>query len=180
MKKTILLAFAAMLAACGNQFEVPETKAHVQPVAAPVEVKPVSNWSYSSKKDEMEGTTTKYAECYADNTIKFDFPYEEAGGSKFDLIVRQNKTLDIMLTVSSGQFMGSFSDRYAKFKFDDEKPMQITYNGTSDGSSDVIFFKSTAKLLKKIKAAKKLKIEVEFYGYGKKIIDFTLGGLKWE
>lgn len=177
--KLSILFVAFIMQSCGNQFEVPETKSQTTP-AQPVAPTPKQNWSYSSKVDEMEGTKINYAECLADTRLLFDFPYKEEGGSSFELVLRKNKTFDIFLTVSSGQFMSAFNGRSAKFKFDDEKPFKVTYNGASDGSSNIIFFNNTTKLLNKLKVAKKLKIEVVFYDYGNQIIEFNVGGLKWE
>jgi hypothetical protein len=141
---------------------------------------PISNWQYSNTVDEMEGRKVHIAECYSDNNILFEFPYNQEGGSSFELFLRKNKDFDIGLSVSKGQFLSGYGNRGVKLKFDNEKPFIVGYNGTSDGSSETIFLHNTSKILNKLKTAKKLKIEVEFYDCGNQIINFTVQGLKWD
>lgn len=137
------------------------------------------NWEYSESKDEMTGKKTYYAESVSTNTLEFDFPYN--GGSSFSLGIRYGKQgKDIFLRVSKGQFLTSYNGSSMRVKFDDESPVNYSYVGTSDGSADVIFIESYSKFLNKLKKAKKVSLEPEFYQAGKQIINFNVEGLKWE
>ncbi len=137
------------------------------------------NWKYSEEENKMEGTKEFYATNTSTNKIEFEFPYD--GGSTFDLLVRNlGKENEVVLTVSKGQFMTSIGgSENLKVKFDDEKPMNFSYNSADDASMDVVFLNNSAKFLKKLKTAKKVMIECTFFNAGSKVIEFDVEGLKW-
>lgn len=138
------------------------------------------HWSYSNDKDQMSGQARFFASCQSTNEIEFKFPYQ--GGSTFTLTVRNmGKGNEIMLQVSKGQFIGSIgSMEKLRVKFDEEPPINVSYDSPSDGSADVIFLNSVNKIIEKLKTSKKLMIEAEFFDEGLKIIYFDVEGLKWE
>lgn len=141
---------------------------------------PKENWRKTESEDKMEGTKRYFATSTSTNQIEFEFPYN--GGSTFSLIVRNmGKGNEVLMTVSKGQFMTSFSgSETIKMKFDDEKPFNVSYNSADDASMDVIFFNSSNKILTKLKSANKLMIEAPFYDAGRQIIYFDVSGLEWE
>ncbi len=119
-----------------------------------------------------------FARVTSTNEIEFDFPYH--GGSNFDIVARKDgKETDLMLTVTKGQFISSMGDEIISMKFDNGKVEKYYYTMAADGSADVIFFSNPAKIIKKLKGAKKVKIEAMFYDAGKKVIEFDVDGLKW-
>jgi len=138
------------------------------------------NWTYSEDADKMEGTKRYFASCVSTNEIEFEFPYN--GGSYFTLTVRNmGKGNEIILQVSKGQFMTSImSSEKCKVKFDDEKPVNFTYNSAADGSHDIIFFENSQKFLNKLKTSKKIMIEAQFFNAGSKVIEFDVEGLTWD
>jgi hypothetical protein len=139
----------------------------------------VDNWNYSEDKDEMTGKKTYFAMCYSENKVFFEFPYD--GGSSFTLGVRKSPSgTDVYLSVSKGQFLTSYDGSSMRVKFDDEPPVTYTYNGTSDGSSDVIFIGSKSRFISKLRKAKRVSLEPEFYQAGKQIVKFNVEGLKWQ
>lgn len=154
-----------------NYIATPETE--IQTPIAPV------NWEYSKTHDKMENSTIYYAECYSDNRILFDFPYNQEGGSYFTLIVRKMKKNEVLITVSKGQFLSGYN-RVVKLKFDNENTFNVGCSSSSDGSSETIFLSNSAKIISKLKKAKKVMIEVEFYDFGRQILEFTVKDLKWE
>jgi len=138
------------------------------------------NWNYRESQDEMSGDTRYFASSYSTNRINFDAPY--AGGSSFDLIIRNmdGKT-SVLMTVSKGQFiLGYGESKKARIKLDEEAPFTMTYSSSNDGSADVIFFDYPSKLIGEIKKAKKLMIEASFYSAGRKVVYFDVEGLEWE
>jgi hypothetical protein len=137
------------------------------------------NWTYSEDVDKMEGTKRYYASCVSTNEIEFEFPYN--GGSYFTLTIRNmGKGNEIILQVSKGQFMTSImSSETCKVKFDDEKPVNFSYNSSADGSHDIIFLENSQKLLNKLKTAKKLMVETQFFNAGSQVIEFDVDGLNW-
>lgn len=138
-------------------------------------------WVYSEKEDKMEGGKKYFAEVTATEKLKFEFPYD--GGSTATLALRNAEGKNsIMLSVSKGQYNSDITgeNNSLKMKFDDEKPMTVSYGIPSDGSSDLIFINSEAEIINKLKAAKKVLIEVEFYNEGNRQIEFIVDGLKWD
>src|SRR3546814_9545988 len=63
---------------------------------------PESEWNDSTEKDEMRGTTSRFAQLDAANMINLDFPYGEQRGR---IVVRQSAQFgfDILVGVPSGQ-----------------------------------------------------------------------------
>jgi hypothetical protein len=135
-------------------------------------------WNYSEDVDQMDNTKRTIASLKADNTIEFDFPY---GNSEFTINVRKWKgSTDVYLYCSSCQFIAGISgEKTYRVKFDDEAPFRVTANYSTDGSSDVVFLGSETKLITKLKTAKKLIIEPEFFDVGFKPVTFSVQGFKW-
>lgn len=140
----------------------------------------IDNWVYKEDVDKMTSEKQYLAYTTSTNKVDFDFPYN--GGSTFTLGVgNKSKENNIVLLVSKGQFMMSigYSDT-VRIKFDDEKPMDISYSSPSDGSSDRIFLSQANTLISKLKVAKKVMIEAEFFDGGNQIIEFNVEGFKWD
>jgi len=141
---------------------------------------PKSDWEYSTEEDKMSGEKMFFAATVSTNEIEFEFPY--GGGSTFTLAVRNmKKENEVLMTVSKGQFLTSLmSEQYVRMKFDDEKPINVNYSMSDNGSLDIIFFKSTSKILAKLKTAKKIMIEAPFFDAGRQIVYFDVEGLVWD
>ena len=127
------------------------------------------NWMYDSKKDELHGTTTKFAGTLSTNVVNFDFPYN--GGSELLLTVRKNhEGTDVYITISKGQFVCGVVDGCdVAFKFDDGKIMNITMVEPDSHASDTLFVRldsTEQKIIDKLKTSKKLIIAPKFYQYG--------------
>lgn len=140
------------------------------------EAKPI--WKYKEFEDKMDNSKTYLASVTSTNEINFSSPYD--GGSSFYLNVRNdNKQNEVYLKVSKGQFGGS--SKTCRVKFDDNPVVSYDYMGTSDYSSDVIFFKNPKKFIASLKKAKKLMIECAFFQEGARIIEFDdVQGLEWD
>ncbi|MES2689606.1 MAG: hypothetical protein V4658_04340 [Bacteroidota bacterium] len=143
-------------------------------------IEQTNNWTYEETVDEMDGTKSKFASTGSTNTLQFAFPYD--GGSTGDLVVRKTgKKLDVYLKISKGQFISSYTwDRTVDIKFDDGKTLQYAYGSSSDYSSDVIFLDNAAQLLSKLKAAKQVKIKIDFYQYSGQVLTFNTEGLNFK
>lgn len=139
------------------------------------------NWTFEQDTDKMSGKVNYYTHITSVNKIYFKFPYE--GGSSFYLTVRkEDNSNDVLLQVSKGQFISSMGDENitVKVKFDSEVPEEYTYTGTTDGSNTTIFIGSVKKFINKLRTAKKLMIEAEFYQEGRKVIEFDVSGFEWK
>jgi len=159
----------------GNQ----ETSTSAKDGQKEEEEKKKTNWTNEENEDKMSGEKRFFTYTTSTNEIEFDFPYQ--GGSSFTLLVRNmGKANEVALTVSKGQFMPSImNERSVRVKFDDEKPFNYSYAGTSDGSATTIFIVKANQFINKLKKAKKLMIEAPFYDAGMQIIYFDVEGFKW-
>ena len=141
---------------------------------------PESEWHYSTEKDEMRGTETRYANLDAANTITLDFPYGEQRGR---FLVRQSAKFgfNIMVGVPSGQIMcNSFSNSHVNVKFDDGPIQRYGCTDASDGTSNMVFIEGAKGFLSKLKKSKKAIVEAEFFQNGMQQMTFNTANLKWE
>jgi len=146
-------------------------------VAAPAAS--TSKWQYSEDKDEMRGTTTRYAQVVSENTVDLDFPYGTVNGQ---IVIRKRPKdgLNIMFTVDKGQILcHSFGDDHISVKFDDGPVKRYSCTGTSDGSSETSFIENASGFLSNLKKAKRTIIEAEFYQKGNQQFTFDTAGLNW-
>lgn len=139
----------------------------------------VTKWQFQEDVDKMTSKTVKYASIDANEELEFKFPYD--GGSVASLTIRKKDgSNDIYLSVSKGQFNGTYDGGQVRIKFDEEQPKKFSFTAPSDNSSDVIFINSTKAIISKLKTSKKIIIEAEFFNEGNRQIEFDVSGFKWE
>lgn len=139
---------------------------------------PVGAWRYVQRKDEMRGTTTKFASIVSGNSHSFAFPY--SGGSKLELTLRRTGGADeVLLEISKGQFTSCISHCAIAAKFDDGKVLTYTGSAAAAGRSDVIFINEASGFVRRIGQAKRLTLEPEFFREGRRQFSFEVSGLKW-
>lgn len=138
------------------------------------------NWTYEEEKDEMSGEMKYFASCTSTNTHEFQFPYE--GGSCLYIYVRNmGGKNSVCLQISKGQIMPSIlGNQSIRFKFDGGEPVSYSYNGSSDGSPEYAFMERSAALIKQLKAAKTVKVDLPIFQENRPIFEFDVEGLKWE
>lgn len=137
-----------------------------------------TTWTYNDTEDKM-GDKTHFAKIVSNDVLNFAFPYQ--GGSVATLILRkEGKKMDIMFSVRPSQFVTRYDGSTIRLRFDEEKPRNYSVSEAADGSNDILFINNTTDVIKKLKAAKKLVIEAEFYQEGLRQVEFNVEGLKWE
>ncbi len=137
-----------------------------------------TTWQYRNDVDKM-GDNYRFAEVQSSDILEFGSPY--SGGSVSTLVVRKKGSdISIMYSISNGQIVSAnvVDGGSVRVRFDNEEPRSYSISTSSDGSSDVFFFDSEEILLKKIKKANKMVLEVEFYREGLRQIEFNVEGLK--
>lgn len=149
--------------------------------AQEIESQESKNWLYDSRKDELHGTTTKFAVTESLNKANFDFPYD--GGSNLMLSVRKNHAgADVYITISKGQFVcGVVDGCEVAFKFDDGNIMNVTMVEPDSHASDVLFIKLDStedKIINKLETSKNLIIAPKFYEYGDVLFTFDVSNFK--
>jgi len=137
-----------------------------------------SKWQYSEEIDKMTSAKNYFATIESNNTIDFEFPYD--GGSTGSITVRNmEKTNDVLIGISKGQFNSHSDGITVKARFDDKKPMTFTCLEPSSGSSETLFIENTKKFITQMKSAKKVIIQAEFYDSGPREMEFDTKDLKW-
>lgn len=139
-----------------------------------------SAWKYSEQNDEMRKSSEKTASVDSENTLDFAFPYN--GGSTGTIEIRRSPSygFDVILSISKGQFVcHSFTGGHINVKFDDRPIEKFGCTSASDGSSNVIFFRTPQRMLAGLKNSKKTIIETEFFNEGSRQMTFNTQGLKW-
>lgn len=127
----------------------------------------------------MSDKSMKFASIEADDQLQFKFPYQ--GGSVVNLFVRKRRGKnDVILQVSKGQFLTGIDGGELLVKFDDQKPVTYSYTEPADGSTTAAFITNTVGFIAKLKKAKHLIIETEFYQEGPQHMAFEVEGLKWK
>jgi hypothetical protein len=136
------------------------------------------NWQYG-KTVNQEGETIYKASLNSPTLLQFGFPY--TGGSTTTLTIRQRQQQQaaVYLQVSKGQFNRSFQGGHVRIRFDGKPAVTYTYSAAENGSATIIFFDEAGKLIRQLKAAERMVIDVAFYGQGNRQIDFRTAGLVW-
>lgn len=136
----------------------------------------LQKWDYNTRTDEMTDKKIYWASCESKNIEYLEFPYE--GGTKLTLTIRNMKGKnEIYVTVNKGQLQTY--DKYASIRLDDGKATSYTLIGSDDGDSKFAFIYAGNSLISKIKKASVIKIQLPFYGNGKRTFTFEPGILEW-
>jgi len=132
-----------------------------------------SAWIYSVRGDPMGGTVG-VAKVESSNTFSFGFPYhgEQHGG----LTIRDDKGINVLVTVERGQFMCTMGCS-VMVRFDDAPAQRWRATGPSDMDSTVIFLRNESKFLKQVTKARIVRIEAEFYQEGARVLEFPVARL---
>lgn len=142
-----------------------------------------SNWSYGvDTSDKMDNARVFTANCNATNQINLKPPYD--GGSTMAINLRngfKHEHNEVYITIDKGQFMPSMDgDASIRVKFDDQAPVSYNYNEASSDAEGIIFLTGATSFINKIKKAKHVVIEAEFFDNGYEQVDFDVSGVKWD
>jgi len=130
-----------------------------------------TNWLYNEKTDEMDWTKTYFASTVSINTIDLSFPYWTTLAT-LTLRKKWNNKMEVMFLVDEWQILSY--DKKARIKFDDSELMLVDISWTSAWSSNVIFLSSENIIIEKLKTAKTVMIEVEYYQDWMKLSKFNV------
>ena len=135
-------------------------------------------WSYEDGADKMRGT--HWASATVDATEKLDFSFPYNGGSTPSLEVRQRgKHVDVILLVSKGQFLCRVDGCSVEVKFDDGGVARYYAGEADDGETNLIFIEGAPEFVTKLKKAKTVTIEAQFFQEGNRQMTFPVKGLRW-
>ena len=138
----------------------------------------LAEWTYSEQPDTMRGAITKIASVPSNNEASFSFPYQ--GGSRMSLALRNSARFgtNVILMIAPGQFV-CMMECSVHVKFDAGKVETFGASGPADGSAKAVFIDSYDRFLGKLKKARKMTVEADFYQEGAPQFEFDVAGLVW-
>ena len=143
-----------------------------------VPAKPRSDWYQYERKDELRGTTDRFATVTSENSVSFDFPY--CCDSRLKITVRKTAQYgqDVIFQISDGQFTCGIYDCKGMISIDG-RAETLSLNTSSDHDSKVLFAKYPAAIIKRLKSSEKVIVELPFYREGNRQFKFNTQGLEW-
>lgn len=137
-----------------------------------------TDWSINEQKDELRGTTDKFASVTSQNSVSFDFPY--CCDSRLQITVRKTAQYgqDVIFQISDGQFVCGIYDCTGMISIDG-KPEQLSLNNPADHDPKVLFAKYPDAIIKKLKSSSKVIVELPFYQEGNRQFTFETRNLEW-
>jgi|GEM_PF-3330010 len=158
--------------------EVEKMLAEKEGEAEAEETTDLYKWSYEDEVDEMTSETRHIATIASPDIVNMEFPYE--GGSILYMTVRNMAgDADAFIYISKGQLFTEYGAEYINVRFDDEKPSKFSVSDASDNNAQYLFINDAKKFTNKLKTAKKVAIECQFYNNGKHVFKFDTAGFTW-
>jgi len=139
---------------------------------------PAWSWQFKSVSDPMGRGTRHEATVTSSNSVNFPFPY--AGTQRALLVLRSGPgpdDLDVVLFLQRAQFLCLPDECQAAVRFDESDAADVRAVGSSSHAMNVIFLRDEAKFIEQARASRRVKIEAEFYQFGRFVFDFPVSGL---
>jgi hypothetical protein len=76
-------------------------------------------------------------------------------------------------------FTRSFQGGSARVGFNGQRPVRYTLSAAANGRANIVFFDSAKQLIKQIKGAGTMTVELQFTGQAKQVVRFNTAGLQW-
>lgn len=155
-----------------------ETAKELLPKLQQLQVEPerASQWRYYNSQDAMSSKPIFNASVTSTNSFEFGFPYQ--GSQHATLSIRKHPRWgnDVFLTIEKGQILCSTYECPVRIRFDDSPPQTFSGNEPSDNSSETVFIPGYANFTKKLKKAKRVRIEVNVFQQGTLVTEFEVEG----
>ncbi|MDB5240354.1 MAG: hypothetical protein JWP57_979 [Spirosoma sp.] len=136
-----------------------------------------TRWRYEKTTDRT-GNPVYKASLLSSNVLQFPYPY--TGGSTATLGIRKgNESTYVSIEVSNGQFNRSFQAGSALVRFDGQAPITYSLSAAANGRANIVFFDKASALIKRLKTAKDVTMQVKFPGQTTQTIKFRSAGLQW-
>ncbi|MGQ5702795.1 hypothetical protein ACUJ46_12165 [Sandaracinobacteroides sp. A072] len=146
----------------------------------PESEKQSAKWKYTMRNDELRNKPIVTAFVDSENSANFDFPYH--GDNRLTIAIRQNPEwgTDLIFRINRGQILcNSYSSPCKGNISFDGNIEQLTFLEAADNSSETVFAKYPAALIRKIRAANQVIVELPFYREGSQQFTFETAGLEW-
>ena len=140
-----------------------------------------SQWSNYQTDDQMGKGVIYHALVSSSNTVNFGFPYSGPQRGSLSLLTHPRYGKDVIFTIEKGQILcRSYDGCEVLVRFDDEDAVKYSAVGTADNSTETIFIKNYDGFVKKLIAAKRVRISVDIYQEGSPVFDFDVRGFSQE
>lgn len=127
----------------------------------------------------MNGKKISFAVLESSNQITFDFPYNQVQRGTLQLRVHPRHGRDAILSVEKGQFLCSFDGCRVQVRFDDAEAVAFSASEPDSHDTTLLFIQGYDRFTKRLKAAKKVRIEAQFFQEGPRTFEFDVEGLQW-
>lgn len=136
-------------------------------------------WTYSERKDPMTDEVVQTAITKSKNAFEFGSPYGGRQRASLMIRFRAEDQFEVLLLIERGQFMCSISDCTIGVRFDDQKATPWMASESTTGDPEILFLNSAQRFVQKLAGAQRVLIEAYFYQEGRRVIEFGVGGFKW-
>lgn len=136
-------------------------------------------WIADNEPDEMTGKAIKHMRVASKNEIVLPSQYAAMPHALLMIVDHPRRSLSIMLSLSTAQFVCRRDGCSLLARFDDGETETVKAFLPDDGGASVVILGGTDTLLRKIQASKRLRIEAAFYSVGSRVLDFDVTGLDW-
>lgn len=150
---------------------------------SPVQEKPESGsqWNYFQTDDQMGKGVIYQALVSSSNAVNFSFPYSGPQRASLSLLTHPRYGKDVIFRIEKGQILcRSYEGCEVIVRFDDEDAVKYSAVGAADNSPETIFIKRYDGFVKKLIAAKRVRISVDIYQEGSPVFDFDVRGFSQE
>jgi hypothetical protein len=141
-------------------------------------IAPLQKWQYDTLEDEMDWSIAYFAWIVSTNKAELSSPYD--GANYYKLVVKNIEWKNyVNFLVLKGQILSwDYYSRTIRIKFDDEEPFEVNYS-LSNYSNSEVFLENEKKIIEKIKTAKTMMIEADYYKDWLKVAKFNIEWLEW-
>ncbi|GAB3544257.1 hypothetical protein [Spirosoma fluminis] len=145
------------------------------PVSA--EIAQASGWRYE-KRVEAKGGVVHKATLTSTNEFQLAYPY--TGGTPVTLTIRtKGGDTYVYLEVAKGMFTRSFQSGKARIRFDAQPTVTYTLSAAANGRANIVFFDLEQQLIKQLKTARTMSVQLQFTGQNQAGLRFNTAGLRW-
>ncbi len=121
--------------------------------------------------------TTQFASTVSSNTLDFTFPYTGTQHARLTLRKHPRMGLDVIVQIERGQFVCRIDGCALMVRFDEGQAERFYGAGAADGTSTILFIRPSDRFMARVRKAKRVRIEAQFYQQGIRVLDFPADDL---
>jgi hypothetical protein len=138
-----------------------------------------AQWTYRTTRDEMRGSTIRFASLSSANKVHLETAQPQQAVLRVLLRKRGDEDTEVLMVIDNAQLPCQPECEFAA-KFDDGAVEDWPASPPERGRSDMITVHHSEAMLRLLRAARKVVVEVGVSGVGRAQFTFNPRGLKWE